>query len=45
MAKAIADGAHNQLLEIAQNMLDSSFDLEMISKLTGLSPDEIESLR
>ena len=37
-------GMHEEKLEIAKNMLKENLDTAIISKITGLSKEEIESL-
>jgi predicted transposase/invertase (TIGR01784 family) len=45
IAKGKAEGKLENKIEVAKSMLDSDFDLETISKISGLSLDKIESLR
>ena len=37
-------GMHEEKLEIAKNMLKENLDTAIISKITGLSKEEIESI-
>jgi len=43
--KEAEERAKNQKIEIAKNSLSQGLDIETISKITGLSEDEIEKLR
>jgi predicted transposase/invertase (TIGR01784 family) len=45
IAKGKAEGKLENKIEVAKNMLDSDFDLDTISKISGLSLDKIKSLR
>ena len=44
-AKGKAAGKNERNIEIAQNMLKENVNIELISKVTGLSIDEIEKLK
>ena len=44
MKKGIAQGAKEKQIEIAKNMLKENVDKEVISRVTGLSMEEIEKL-
>ena len=39
------EGLREKQIEIAKNMLENKMDLKLISKLTGLSIDEVETLK
>ena len=39
------EGIRENKIEIAKNMLENKMELKMISKLTGLSIDEVETLK
>lgn len=39
------EGIQENRIEIAKNMLENKMELKMISKLTGLSIDEVETLK
>ena len=39
------EGKNERNIEIAKNMLQENIGLEVISKVTGLSPEEIETLK
>lgn len=43
--KGKAAGKNERNIEIAQNMLKENVNIELISKVTGLSIDEIEKLK
>ena len=43
--KGLAEGSKQEKIEIAKNMLKESIDIETISKVTGLTKEEIESLK
>jgi predicted transposase/invertase (TIGR01784 family) len=43
--EAKAEGKLENKIEVAKNMLDSDFDLDTISKISGLSLDKIKLLR
>ena len=45
MAAGIAKGKKESILETAKNMLKDNLDIEMISKYTGLSEEEINNLK
>ena len=45
MAEGEAKGEKNKSIEIAKNMLKENIDIELISKVTGLNPEEIEKLK
>ena len=45
MAKGKVVGKNERNIEIAQNMLKENVNIELISKVTGLSIDEIEKLK
>ena len=45
MAEGEAKGKNERNIEIAQNMLKENVNIELISKVTGLSIDEIEKLK
>ena len=45
MAEGEAKGKKERNIEIAQNMLKENVNLELISKVTGLSLEEIENLK
>ena len=40
-----AEGKNERNIEIAKNMLKENIDIELISKVTGLNPEEIEKLK
>ena len=40
-----AEGKNERNIEIAQNMLKENINIELISKVTGLSLEEIENLK
>ena len=44
MAKGIEEGREETLLETARKMLAEGIDIEMISRITGLSPEQIKKL-
>ena len=44
-AEGLAEGEAKQKIETAKNMLKLSIDVEIISKVTGLSIEEIENLK
>ena len=44
-AKSKAEGKIEGKIEIAKNMIISGFEIEIISKITGLTVDDIERLR
>jgi len=44
-AKGKVAGKNERNIEIAQNMLKENVNIELISKVTGLSIDEIEKLK
>ena len=44
ISKGIEQGSQNKQIEIAKNMLQDTDDYRLISKYTGLSIEEIESL-
>ncbi len=39
------EGLREKQIEITKNMLENKMDLKLISKLTGLSIDEVETLK
>ena len=41
----VKDGSKKEKIEIAKNMLKSNYSIDEITKLTGLSQEEIESLK
>ena len=43
-AKGIAEGSLQRALEIARNMKASGMDIEQISRITGLSEEEINQI-
>ena len=43
--QGIKQGFSSRNIEIAKNMIDSKIDLNIISKCTGLSKEEIENLK
>ena len=43
--KGIEIGTKRSILETAKNMLKDNLDIEMISKYTGLSEEEINNLK
>ncbi len=43
--KGIKEGIENEKLQIVQNMLKKGLNIDLISEYTGLSIDEIESLK
>ena len=45
IAAGIAQGKKESILETAKNMLKDNLDIEMISKYTGLSEEEINNLK
>lgn len=45
LADGFAEGSLERNLEIAQNMLKENMDIQIISKITGLSKKEIENLK
>ena len=44
ISKGIEQGSQNKQIEIAKNMLNQNMDVNLISNVTGLSIEEIESL-
>ena len=44
-AKGKVAGKNERNIEIAKNMLKENIDIELISKVTGLNPEEIEKLK
>ena len=44
ISKGIEQGSQNKQIEIAKNMLNLNMDVNLISNVTGLSIEEIESL-
>ena len=44
ISKGIEQGSQNKQIEIAKNMLNLNMDVNLISNITGLSIEEIESL-
>ena len=44
MQQGIAQGLQQGIAQVAKNMLESGIPLEQISKLTGLSETELQSL-
>jgi predicted transposase/invertase (TIGR01784 family) len=44
IVKGIAQGKAEEKIEIARNMKKEGFEMAMIIKMTGLSPDEIERM-
>jgi predicted transposase/invertase (TIGR01784 family) len=44
-ARGRAEGEQNKMVEIARNSLKEGFTPEQISKITGLSIDQIQALR
>ena len=40
-----AEGRKENQIQIAKNMLDEKMDIKLISKITGLSKEEIEKLK
>nr|WP_326056193.1 Rpn family recombination-promoting nuclease/putative transposase [Paenibacillus chitinolyticus] len=45
MAKGIAEGEQKKAIEIAKNMLALGLQVSVIAKASGLSEDEVESLK
>ena len=43
--QGIKQGINSRNIEIAKNMIDSKIELNIISKCTGLSKEELENLR
>ena len=41
----ISEGKNNEKIEIAKNMLEEKVDVDLISKYTNLSIEEIKALR
>ena len=45
LAEGEAKGQKEKQIQIAKNMLDEKMDIKLISKITGLSKEEIEKLK
>ena len=45
LKEGIEQGSNNKAMEIAKNMLNQNLDIELISKVTNLSIEEIENLK
>ena len=45
LAEGIEQGSKQEKIEIAKNMLAENTNIEFISKVTGLTQDEIETLK
>ena len=45
LEQGFTDGANHEKREIAKNLLKENVSLDLISKSTGLSHDEIEKLK
>lgn len=43
--QGVKQGQNENRLEIAKNMISENMDIEMISKITGLPKEKIESLK
>jgi len=43
--EGIAEGTRQNKIEIAKNMLNENMDIEIITKVTGLTKKEIETLK
>ncbi|MCI9586145.1 MAG: hypothetical protein HFH45_05905 [Bacilli bacterium] len=45
LAEGIEQGSKQKEINIAQNMLNKNMDIEIISEITGLTKEEIETLK
>jgi len=43
--QGLEQGSRQEKIEIAKNMLNENMDIEIISKVTGLTKEEIETLK
>jgi len=43
--RGIAEGTRQNKIEIAKNMLNENIDIQIITKVTGLTEKEIETLK
>ena len=44
MAKGLAEGEHKKAIETARSMLENGLTIELVSKCTGLTIEEIKKL-